>query len=257
MPSRHNNDPKKVMKQYNVVFGGTIRDVAKYIQQGLKNIDRCGQKFRDYAVILYENDSKDETRTILQKHKKANYHYILEDDIKEPLRTLRLSNGRNKILNTMREINKDGYYDYLIMLDIDDINESGKFVESVESCFKYDNWDVLTGNQSGTYYDLWALRKKHDMDHDCIRKMKEHSDDPDAYNKYVKSKFKHYPENDLLEVDSAFGGIAIYRTRSIPSHCKYVGKYQNGEEKCEHVEFHECIKHNGGSIYINTSFLTS
>jgi hypothetical protein len=57
-----------------------------------------------------------------------------------------------------------------------------------------------------------------------------------------------------LEVDSAFGGAGIYKIQSIPEHCRYVGQHTNGKEKCEHIEFNECIKKNGSTIFINTSF---
>ena len=249
---------KEIMKKYNVIFGGTIRNVEKYIEKGLFNIDQCGKKFNDYSVILYENDSKDKTRSILEQHKKENYHYIFEDNVKEPLRTKRLANGRNKILEKMHEINKEKYYDYFIILDMDDVNQSGVFVNSIETCFEYENWDALTGNQSGKYYDLWALRKKDDMDYDCWEKVKNHFFNIYARYKYVYSKLKNYPQQGgLLEVDSAFGGVAIYKIKSIPSHCKYVGTHPNGNEKCEHVEFNECIKKNGGTIFINSAFLTS
>lgn len=245
------------MKQTTIVFGGTIRDVEKYIETSLQNIDRCGQKFKDYSVILYENDSKDRTRSILQALKRPNYHYIFEDSVKEPHRTERLARGRNKILDKLREINQNDAYEYFVMIDLDDVNSSGMFVETIESCFQVQNWDVLTGNQSNRYYDLWALRKKHDMEYDCWKKVKEHSDDPDAIEKYVYSKFPNYPVGQLLEVDSAFGGIAIYRIRAIPDSCNYIGLYDDGNLQCEHVPFHKCIKDNGGSIFINTSFLTS
>ena len=246
------------MKKYNVIFGGTIRNVEKYIKNGLSDIDLCGQKFNDYAVILYENDSIDNTRPILQDLKKDNYHYIFEDDIKERSRTKRLANGRNKILDKMSEINKNGYYDYFIILDIDDVNSSGIFVDSIETCFEHENWDVLTGNQSGIYYDLWALRKKDDMEYDCWEKVRQNRHNPFAVKKYVHSKLKNYPQTtELLEVNSAFGGAGIYKIQSIPEHCRYVGQHANGKEKCEHVEFNECIKKNGGTIFINTRFLTS
>ena len=257
------------MKKYNVIFSGTIRNVEKYIKKGLSDIDLCGQKFNDYAVILYENDSSDNTRSILQDLKKDNYHYIFEDGVKEKLRTKRLANGRNKVLDKMREINQNGYYDYLIILDMDDVNESGTFVDSIETCFEHENWDVLTGNQSGIYYDLWALRKKDDMEYDCWEKVRQHTHpglrfssktyyDAFARDKYVYSKLKNYPQTrELLEVDSAFGGAGIYKIQSIPKGCRYVGNHANGKEKCEHVEFNECIKKNGGAIFINTRFLTS
>lgn len=246
------------MKKYNVIFGGTIRNVEKYIKNGLSDIDLCGQKFNDYALILYENDSSDNTRSILQDLKKDNYYYIFEDNVKEKLRTKRLENGRNKVLDKMREINQNEYYDYFIILDMDDVNSSGIFVDSIETCFEHENWDVLTANQTGKYYDLWALRKKHDMEYDCWEKVSQNRNNPFAKSIYVDSKYKNYPQTtELLEVDSAFGGAAIYKIQSIPEHCRYVGQHANGNEKCEHVEFNQCIKKNGGTIFINTRFITS
>lgn len=247
------------MKQYNVIFAGTIRNVERYLAKGLSHIDQCGQKFNQYAVVLYENDSVDATRAILQQSKKSNYHYLLEDKVSEPRRTMRIAHGRNRILDKVRELNADNTYDFLIMLDIDDVNDSGKFVQSIESCFLYEDWDVLTGNQTGTYYDLWALRKEGDLDYDCILKVAESDpkDEVEAFLKYWKSKDTlHYPQGHLHEVDSAFGGIAIYRLKAVPPQCRYVGSYPNGMEKCEHVDFHTCIKAHGGRMYLNTSFLT-
>jgi hypothetical protein len=170
---------------------------------------------------------------------------------------MRISNGRNKILKKVREINQNNTYDYLVMLDMDDVNISGKFIESIHSCFEYTGWDILTGNQSDQYYDLWALRKKDDMEYDCWRKYNKYKDIPNAENIFVRSKHKIYNPDGLLEVDSAFSGIAIYKLSSIPDNCNYVGKYEDGSEHCEHVEFHRCIKKSGKNIYINTRFLTN
>jgi hypothetical protein len=251
-PIKNIENPLDEMKKYNVVFGATVRNVEPFIKKNLEYIDQCGKQFKNYKVIIYENDSNDNTRTILQENKKDNYEYIFEDNITEPMRTMRISNGRNKILEKIRETN----YDYMIIIDLDDVNNSGMFVDTIKSCFEYTGWDILTGNQSGIYYDLWALRKKNDMEYDCW-KMVHENNSPDAANLYVWSKAKHYDIGQLLEVDSAFGGIAIYKLSSIPSECKYVGKYDDGKnELCEHVEFNRCIKKNGGNIYINTSFLT-
>ena len=136
----------KYLKSINVIFCSTVRNIKSYVVNGLNNIDLCGQKFNDYAVIIYENDSKDKTRELLNKYKKNNYYYIFEDNVTETRRTMRIANGRNKILDKIKEINKDNYYQYMIMLDLDDINDSGTFVSSIKTCFKYNDWDVLTGN---------------------------------------------------------------------------------------------------------------
>lgn len=249
----------KIMQKYNVIFVGTIRNVEKYILNTLNNIEKCGKKFKDYCIIIYENDSSDDTRNIIKQNKKFNYHYIFEDNVMEPRRTMRISNGRNKILEKINEININNYYTYMINMDMDDVNSSGVFVNKIETCFKYDvdTWDVLTGNQSKVYYDLWALRLKNILEVDIWADANFRFENPNISN-------LHFEQNKLIEVDSAFGGIAIYKLSSIPKECKYVGEYLENNiynylphsQKCEHVEFNENIKKNGGKIFINTEFLT-
>jgi len=115
---KENFTSKNIMKSYNVIFAGT----CKNIENMLIHIDVCGNKFNSYKLIIYENDSTDNTRNLLIKNKKDNYLYIFEDNVTEPLRTIRLANGRNKILNKVREINTYNTYQYLIMIDLDDVN---------------------------------------------------------------------------------------------------------------------------------------
>jgi len=263
LPKEYDKDEVlKKMKNISVIFCGTVRNVEGHLEKNIQNLDKCGEKFKSYGVIIYENDSTDKTRDILNKHKKDNYHYIFEDNVKEHSRTKRLSHGRNMILNKVKELNKNNSYDFMIILDLDDINSSGKFIESIESCFLYDDWDVLSGNQSGQYYDIWALRKKGDVEYDCMKNVysdiaKGLSNFDIAYKKYAIDKMKNYPSGNLHEVDSAFGGIAIYRLKSVPDECSYNGTYEDGGEICEHVPFHQCLKKHGKKLYMNTSFLTN
>ena len=240
----YENDSK--MKKYNVIFAGTCRNVKSYIKKILEHIDDCGKKFNSYCLIVYENDSTDKTREILEKNKKSNYFYIFEDNIKEERRTVRLERGRNLILDKIREINKDNHYQYLIVVDLDNVNRNGTFVKTIDNCFDNEDWDVISANQKKKYYDTYALRYK-DLTYDCGAKK------PVNGKKCGKIKIK-FPPDKLIEVDSAFGGTAIYKLSSIPNHCKYNGKYDDGDEKCEHVDFNKCIKDNGGKIFINTNF---
>jgi len=245
------------MKECTVVFGATVRNIEKYLKKNLEHIDNCGKKFKNYAVVIYENDSNDNTKKILEDNKKDNYHYIFESS-KENLRTKRIAHGRNKILEKVRELNS---YDYLIMIDLDDVNQSGKFVETIDSCFERGNWDVLTGNQSDKYYDIWAFRKAGLLDWDCWKEsakaIAKGMSDSEANDKYVYGIINKFEPNRYIEVESAFGEIAIYRLETLPDKCNYKGNYDDGTELCEHVPFHECIKKNGGKIFINTNFLTN
>jgi len=107
---------------------------------------------------------------------------------------MRLAHGRNKILEKAKELNKNGEYTYLIMLDMDDVNSSGTFVDSIESCFKYnyDDWDVLTGNQKDKYYDIWALRKSGYIDYDCWGEYNNPSTSPEKNKKLVRLYTRQY-----------------------------------------------------------------
>jgi hypothetical protein len=201
---------------------------------------------------------------ILNNNKKENYHYIFEDNVQEPSRTKRLARGRNLIIQEMREENKRRPMQYLIMLDLDDVNTNGFFVDTIDTCFEYDpaTWDVLCANQRTYYYDLWALRKPGLIDGD-VWKDKEYKPD--------RSDFPHFKipyQDGLVSVESAFGGIAVYRIAAIPSTAKYIGNYNPNipygkcffwfmkqfHEKCEHVEFNEEIFESGGRLFINSRF---
>jgi len=125
---------KSKMKKYNVIFAGTCRSIEPYIKKILEHIDNCGKKFNSYYLIVYENDSTDKTREILENNKKGNYFYIFEDNIKEERRTVRLERGRNLILDKVKELNKDNNYEYLIMIDLDNVNRNGTFVKTIDNC---------------------------------------------------------------------------------------------------------------------------
>ena len=59
------------------------------------------------------------------------------------------------------------------------------------------------------------------------------------------------PSAKIIEVDSAFGGLGIYKKSAIPNDAEYIGVDKNGDEVCEHVSFHSSIRNNQGKIFIN------
>ena len=249
------------MSNHHVVFGSTVRSIDSYIPNLIQHIERCGNKFASWKLVVYENDSTDRTRQILLDEKNRlldqgdKIECIFEDNVSEPSRTKRLAHGRNMILDKIRAMS--GPIDYVIMLDGDNINMSGTFVQTIESCFQNptESWDVMAGNQANShYYDIWALRYDPIIKSDCWA---------DGGHFDINSVYfdKNLPP---FEVDSAFSGIAIYKW-SIMSQCQYDGEYHSdnpfgyptGREKCEHVALHECIKKKGGTIWINPAFSTN
>ena len=238
---------REYMKKCSVIFLACCRNVERYVPVMLSHIDKCGSKFESYILIVYENDSCDGTRQSLLDFHKENYIYLLEDGVTELIRTKRLERGRNLLLLKALELNIANDYQYFVVLDMDEVNSSGEFVDTIDTCFRYLDWDVLCANQHERYYDLWALRKRYDCE-------------TDIWYTGEGERDLVYADGELLEVDSAFGGIAIYRFSEVLYDCFYRGTREVGDqglvtiEKCEHVDFHLAIKRKGGKIYINTSF---
>lgn len=67
----NDNNSKEKMSKYNVIFGGVCRNVQQYVSKVLDNIEKCGKKFAKFQVVIYENDSNDDTVEILLAKKKG------------------------------------------------------------------------------------------------------------------------------------------------------------------------------------------
>jgi hypothetical protein len=150
-----------------------------------------------------------------------------------------------------------GDFDYVAMLDLDGVNRD-LTSSSVESIWKFDSWDVAFANQPFRYYDIWALRAKGWSDGDCWQQYQELSETipaADAKRIAITSKMKSIPEKSQpILVESAFGGLGIYRTASFLDG-KYMGMDSNGNEICEHVYFHQSLSKMGYKLYIMPSLV--
>ena len=142
-----------------VIIAGVCRNTAKYLKQVFNNLRHISSYFRDAKYIFYENDSTDNTLQLLYKLSPANSIIISEKNIdkKYRQRTDRLAYARNKIIKLIEKNNFDNIYDYLIIVDMDDILT--KPILNFNSSFTFNNWDVMTlNNNLNHYYDRWALR---------------------------------------------------------------------------------------------------
>jgi glycosyltransferase involved in cell wall biosynthesis len=240
-----NKDNYKVKN--SAVIVGTARDIEKFLKNTIKKLEMISQLFEKYQIIIYENDSKDNTLKILKKWKNnnKNIEIISEKNVKG-LRTQRLAHGRNIILKRALKLN----YDYLIVIDLDDVNQDLTKESILSSLNNKEDWAVMCANQK-KYYDVYALRTYDDwMPFDCWHCMKVKRDREFCIN----SRNKNLPKDSLINVKSCFGGLAIYKMKYI-NKCVYYGGEGN-TEICEHVAFNQCInKYYNGKIYINTNMI--
>jgi glycosyltransferase involved in cell wall biosynthesis len=246
--------PNLDMIEGSVCIGICTRNCGTYMSKNLSTLDTIRSCFSVSHVVFYENGSTDNTRTKLSEYcdKNKNSRLIHEDyDSSQYPRTVRLARGRNICLAEARKINPE----YFICLDFDDaISELTK--DRFMTCFDQDfHWDMLSANQEGRYYDLWALRTYDKwMDYD-YRDMALFGQRSLYFPGYLTMKRKNIKETEVIPVISSFGGIAIYKFGSIED--GYYYGYKNEKESCEHVHLHKQMEAKGKKLFILGSFISS
>ena len=200
-----------------IVICGVCRNVSSAADNTIRNIEQLGSNFSDYAVIIYENNSTDDTAARFANWEKTNSHvvFLSETLSKKKLaasRTVRIANARNKVLDIVRK-KKYEKYKYLIMVDLD-FTHPWPIDEIIRTIHQPFDWDCISANgitASGIYYDRFAYRS---TDFPFGPELLDHefwTDLPPDYN----GTWFRLPPNGLPRVYSAFGGLAIYKTDTI------------------------------------------
>jgi hypothetical protein len=236
-----------IMSQHKVVICGIARDNAEDLSVVMKHIEHIGQAFSDYRVVIFENDSKDGTKAILQNWQRQNQKVNIQSkDFKNTKRPniKFLADIRNNYLEIIDSDIEYNDFDILMVVDMD--MSYGFDIRGIEHSFsKFDQWDAVCSNgiynRKGQMYDVFAFRNEEFP-------MKP-SDNPEKYwTEIIYKAKKAYPVNsDLIPVDSCFGGLAFYKRKFIKS-CRY----DSIDDDCEHVLFHQCLREkNGGRMFMN------
>jgi FkbM family methyltransferase len=157
----------------------------------------------------------------------------------------------------MEFVRRDKYknYQHLVIVDFDDVNATDIDANEFESALRFlesapEVHGVFT-NSLPVYYDIWALRHQEWCPTDCWAEQRECQDLPkdQATERYVYSRQLFIPsDTPPIPVQSAFGGLAIYRLSSALKGI-YNGISKDGSEVCEHVSFNIDIS-KGGKLYI-------
>ena len=230
------------------VFLGCAKNCGYYLSRTINNILLMGKQFKDFKVLIYENDSIDNTAQVLNNIKDSRFHIFTNMfiNVKYPVRTWCLAYVRQELLNELIKLNYKP--DYVIVLDLDDIgakdNKGLNFIKHAIKLNEY--WDVLSPKLT---YDLFAFRVQN---HTC-----NYFDILDTRNvKYIESLMKYqtsdydykYDKNGLMSIYSNFNGMVIYKYE-VYIKGKYSGKNiyysplvnNRNREECEHVNFHRSL----------------
>ncbi|MCH9631311.1 MAG: hypothetical protein S4CHLAM37_13330 [Chlamydiia bacterium] len=239
-PLTKNLNGEEVLIPHKVIICGIGKNIATPLPQVIKSIEKIGSLFIDYKVAIYENNSSDSTKDQLRNWSNRNSRVdIISEDV-EPSEILRSSSSfswvtqsgsrteqiaraRNILLDYI-EKNFHPKYSFIINLDLDFADPIA--VDGIIDSFsKIDKWDVVTANgvrEEGYYWDSYAFRS-HTFpfgaeiltDQNWVNIKKGH---PTVLHFWYRIR----EDLDLIPVDSAFGGLAIYN-RSFMKGCRYSG----------------------------------
>lgn len=235
------------MAASRVVICGLARNASEFLNLTIRRIEELGDRFKDYRVVIYENDSIDNTRRMLidwsQKNSKVE---ILSEQLDDPINPMMRCPSRGERMARYRNIYRQYLadhlqdFDYAIVVDTD--LPGGWSLPGIANTFGHSRWDFMASNgiirkqcllhQKEFQYDAWAFRES------------------DSYLPLSTKYVNHLTWNrgePLVAVSSAFGGLGIYRMPAMIE-CEYRG----GD--CEHVALHRQMRERGmGHLYLNPS----
>ncbi len=247
----------------SVVVVGIVKDISNTIQEDYKNLKAALSRFGEIQWFLVESNSTDDSRNALAKINSLDSNFRFKSISEENLETSRIpamARARNIYLGELRTNSTYSKSDYVVVADFNNLNNLIN-TKAIESCFKRNDWDVCCANQDGPYYDIWALRHHLWSPNDCWQELE------------FLRKFISYPERSLdiaihsrmiriprtsewIEVDSAFGGLAIYK-RDVLLLSNYSAYDESGKITCEHVPFHKELRRRNKKIFINPSLINT
>lgn len=258
------------MKNSRISVCSIVRDCQKNLVRNIPRIESLRKLFLDSEVIIFENDSKDGTLETLKEWQQGSkdVHIFSEqynkitipgktDGMVNPFFSLarieKMVMYRNKYLDFLNK-SAGPPRDFVIVVDLDIAGFSLYGV--INSFGTNDKWDCIAANGVSLssrltyqYHDSYALIEAGKMEEIQTEKSI-------TFNRKHFSFLK--PGMPLLEVDSAYGGLAIYNWESIKGLYYFCPLNEDPGVQCksEHVGLHSLMKKNGhGLIYVNPSML--
>lgn len=263
-----------------VLIVGTVSNVSSRLHSDFDCVRNAFSKDFEVFSFLVESDSSDETMVALRdlSFSRKNFDFISFGDLRNsiPDRVERIRFCRNEYVKYIRDNFDKHEWDYIVVADLDGMN--GALNRSaVRSCFTRLDWDCCLSNQTGGYYDIFALRGSNWQTGNYFEEVEAARARIKSFGFYksgflnrirlflledsikkkaVYAKMRQIPKGSAwVSVDSGFGGLAIYKPHVF---LKFdYSKVESHSRDSEHVDLHLKMRENGSKIYINPDFVNS
>jgi glycosyltransferase involved in cell wall biosynthesis len=267
--TKENIEGKLLMRNSSVSICSIVRDCQLSLKKNIPRIERLRLLFKDSEVIVFENDSKDNTLKILKNWERKSYNvHVFSDSFKSSTIPLKQTGNENPYFSIsriekmvvyrnmyMHFLNNHGNKrDYVIVIDLDVTNFCiDGLIHSFGTSIDWDcisaNGVSISSNFRKQYHDTYAL-----IEYGRINLTQ--TEQSIMLNR-VRFSFlkKGMP---FFLVDSAYGGLAMYKWASIQD--TYYSYLINNDDrvqcKSEHVGLHKRMKENGHNmIFINPTMI--
>jgi hypothetical protein len=257
---------RKNICQSVITICGIVRDCDSNLKKNIVTINKLCDIAKDYHIVIFENDSMDNTKQILrewqeyQKNVHISYNDFHTTTIPVQSKTINRYFSRYRIekMATYRNYYLDYIStnqivsDYILVIDLD--VEKIPLDGILHSFGENRDWDCIAAN--GYIYSPSALFRKRYNDTyalvECGMENREQTELMIKQNQYrwafLKSKMP------FIRVFSAFGGLAIYKYEAIKD-CRYSvipNCDKRVEVRCEHFSLCKQMADKGfDKIYIN------
>ena len=257
---------RKNLSESTLIVCGIVRNCGKNLKKNIRTIREVCLLAKDYHIVIFENDSTDNSKQILQEwaDTEKNVHISLntfgtttipeKKDMVIPVfskhRIEKMAKYRNYYLEYIEKENLPGDYVIVVDMDVHKIYPEG-LISSFDLPYE---WDAITANGSSRAFSSRFRKRYHDA-YALIECGMENI--PQTEKSIVSVQYQWAflkPGMPLFRVASAFGGLAIYKKEAIKN-CRY-GVLKNDDEqvecRTEHYFFHRQMAMNGyDRIYIN------
>lgn len=257
---------KRKLSTYEIIVCGIVRNCGRNLKRNIPIINQLCDFAKNYHVVMFENDSIDDTKLILQQwsNSRKNIHISTNDynTVTIPPKSTtvnrffsrprieKMANYRNQYLEYIDNNNLNADYVIVVDMDVRTIDLNG----ILHSFGINQQWDALIAN--GYIYSPSAkFRKRYNDTYALVERGNE--DTPQTEESINQNQYrwaflkKGLP---LIPVYSGFGGLAIYKYQAIKN-IRYQVLNNNDtrvEVRCEHYSIYKQMAGNGyNNIFIN------
>lgn len=257
---------KERVASKSLLIFGMVRDCGQNLKRNIPAIESIGAYFKDYRIVVLENNSKDNTKDVLRNWSAKNdkVRVFLNDFDESKYKAIppderyfkyfqlnklqKYYDYRNMLMDTVESIGYESDYSILIDMDV-----AGIDVKGVITSFGSDiSWDAVTAN--GYSLSPRMRRRYHDTFALCEHGMEDKKQTMHMVDEY-KDVFSYLRKGlPFIRVFSAFGGIAIYRTVAIKGlrYQPYYNEYGQIQVRCEHFALYKAMSEKGyDRVFIN------